>query len=210
MQRVASRLMPTPCSVCAHDRRAAIDSDVAHGVKSKRSIAIEYGLSHSALFRHIQHALRAAGIVQAMSSQGGKRKDFERPIDPLTGRPHRTPKEFANEVHAGLDKLLAGAGLAQEVSKLRARADKLASAAEASGDARTALLAIRELTRLLELQGRMVLESAQGRASDVASHPVWAELAGDIMQAVQGCDGCAARVSARIRMRLGEGGVPAC
>ena len=201
--------MSGTCSVCTHADRDAIDRAVAHGVKSKRTIALEHGLSHSAVNRHIKHALRAAGIVQAMSAGAGKEARLERPIDPLTGRPHRTPKEFANEVHAGLDKLLAGAGLAQEVSKLRARADKLASAAEASGDARTALLAIRELTRLLELQGRMVLESAQGRASDVASHPVFAQLAGEMLDAIQGCPECRARVSARIRMRLGEGGVPA-
>ncbi len=100
--------------------------------------------------------------------------------------------------------MLSGAGLAQEVGKLRVRADKLATTAEAAGDARTALLAIRELTRLLELQGRMILEASQGRASDVSTHPVWYALAGTIMHAIGPCERCRPLVERAIRERLGE------
>lgn len=99
---------------------------------------------------------------------------------------------------------MAGAGLAQEVHKLRARADALATQAEAAGDARVALLAIRELTRLLELQGRMMLEASAGRASDIAGHPVWAELSGTLMHVVGGCERCKPLVQQAIRERLGE------
>lgn len=99
--------------------------------------------------------------------------------------------------------MLAGQGLAQEVQHLRARADKLCSSAESSGDARTALLAIRELTRLLELQGRMILDASAGRASDVSTHPVWMTLAGLIMGCVGPCERCKPLVLSVIRERLG-------
>lgn len=111
--------------------------------------------------------------------------------------------QFAAQAQAAIAQMLSGATLAQEVSKLRTRADKICEQAEATKDARTALLAIRELTRLLELQGRMVLEASQGRASDVSSHPVWLTLSGLILGAIGGCPSCKPRVLAVIRERLG-------
>ncbi len=105
--------------------------------------------------------------------------------------------------------MLSGASLAQEVQRLRARTDRICSAAEAAGeegtikDPRTALLAIRELTRLLELQGRMILEASQGKASDVSAHPVWMTLAGLIMGAIGPCERCKPLVSQVIREKLG-------
>jgi len=99
--------------------------------------------------------------------------------------------------------------LAQEVGKLRERADRLCAQAEAQddqgrmADPRLALLAIRELTRLLELQGRMLLDAAAGRASDVSTHPVWMALAGLIMGAVSPCERCKPLVLQAIRERLG-------
>ena len=99
--------------------------------------------------------------------------------------------------------MLAGAHLAQEVGNLRARADRICAQAETTNDPRTALLAIRELTRLLELQGRMILDASQGRASDISSHPVWMTLAGLIMGAIGPCERCKPLVLQVIRERLG-------
>lgn len=104
--------------------------------------------------------------------------------------------------------MLSGSALAQEVSRLRERAERIAQDAEGDvegkgKDPRVGLLAIRELTRLVELQGRMMLEASQGRASDVSAHPVWMTLSGLIMQAIGPCDSCRAKVSAVIRERLG-------
>jgi hypothetical protein len=195
---VSIRIVASPCTVCSRPDRETIDKEVAHGVKSRRQIAFDYALSLSSLNRHVVHAVKAAGLVLRAKGETGQNGP--------EGRPTREGLGFANAVHSGLDRLMAGAGLAQEVAKLRSRADKLASEAEASGDGRLALLAIRELTRLLELQGRMMLEASAGRASDVASHPVWAELSGLLMHAVQPCDRCRALVTQAIRERLGDAG----
>ncbi len=106
-------------------------------------------------------------------------------------------------VHRRIDAILSGSQLIAEITSLRKRADRLCATAEATNDGRTALLAIRELTRLLELQGRLAIEAQQGRASDVASHPVWMSLASDIMSALAPYPEAGLAVSARIRERLG-------
>lgn len=190
-----NRIMPLPCSVCSHPDRESIDKQVAHGVMTRRNIALGAGVSLSALQRHIVHALRAAGMLRAAATERGETRP--------EGRPSHQGRNLAQEVHQGLDRLMAGAGLAQEVGKLRQRAERLCAQAETTGDARTALLAIRELTRLLELQGRMVLEASAGRASDVSSHPVWAQLSGLIMHQIAPCPRCKPLVTAAIRERLG-------
>jgi len=166
---------------------------LAHGVKSRNLLAIQYGVSTSALGRHIVHTRANAGLALIGSE---KAKQARRtPTGPAGG--------FAQQVHRGITQMLAGAHLAQEVGNLRARADRICAQAETTNDPRTALLAIRELTRLLELQGRMILDASQGRASDISSHPVWMTLAGLIMGAIGPCERCKPLVLQVIRERLG-------
>jgi hypothetical protein len=187
--------MPLPCSACHHPERETLDKEIAHAVKSKTALAKEYGLSLSGLARHVVHSRQHAGMVQLAKG--------------IRGSPGSPGGQFARSVHAGLAQMLSGATLAQEVSRLRVRADNICAQAEAQGengaikDPRTALLAIRELTRLLELQGRMLLEASQGRASDISAHPIWLTLSGLVMQAISGCDRCRPKVLAVIRERLG-------
>jgi hypothetical protein len=183
--------MPLPCSACHHPDRERLDRELAHAVKPRSALAKEYGISSSSLARHIVHSRSAAGIIL-----GGR------------GTPKPNSPGFAAQVHAGIAQMLSGASLAQEVSRLRERAEQIARDAEGDAegkgkDPRVGLLAIRELTRLVELQGRMMLEASQGRASDVSAHPVWMTLSGLIMQAIGPCDSCRAKVSAVIRDRLG-------
>lgn len=186
------RVMGLPCSACSHPDHEALDRELAHGQASRRALGIKYGMSSSAVSRHWDHVRARAGrVVLARAERVGR------------GSPAQEGQGFAAQVHAGIAQVLAGHGLAQEVGKLRARADALASTAEANGDARTALLAIRELTRLLELQGRMILDASAGRASDVSSHPVWMTLAGLIMGCVGPCERCKPLVLQAIRERLG-------
>ena len=187
--------MPLPCSACSHPDRETLDKELVHAVKSRGSLAKQYGLSTSGLARHLSHSRAMAGLV--MTEKG------------IRGTPASPSASFAQKAQGSIALMLSGASLAQEVARLRARADKICSSAEAQGedgaikDPRTALLAIRELTRLLELQGRMLLEASQGRASDVSSHPVWLTLSGLIMQAISGCPSCKAKVTLVIRERLG-------
>lgn len=187
--------MPLPCSACHHPERETLDKELAHAVKSRTTLAKEYGLSLSGLARHKAHAIAMAGLVETAKG--------------IRGTPAAQSPGFAQKVHAGIAQMLSGASLAQEVQRLRARTDRICAQAESAGedgtlkDPRTALLAIRELTRLLELQGRMILEASQGRASDVSAHPVWMSLAGLIMGAIGPCERCKPLVSQVIREKLG-------
>ena len=167
--------------MCTHADVERIDADLSRGVKARKAIAYQYRISEGAISRHVKHRQRAAGEIVRGSST--------------------TSSEAA--VHRKVNAILSGAALISEIATLRRRADALCTQAEASKDARTALLAIRELTRLLELQGRLALEAQAGRASDVSSHPVWMSLSSDIMSALAPYPEAAMAVAQRIRSRLG-------
>jgi hypothetical protein len=147
----------------------------------------QYGLSNGAIARHKVHRRAAA-------------------VEILRGQSERTPQQVGA---AGLatrkrvEAILSGGQLISEITGLRQRADRLCAQAEVTNDPRTALLAIRELTRLLELQGRLAIEAQQGRASDVSSHPVWLSLASDIMHALAPWPDAARAVAGKMRERLG-------
>ena len=49
--------MPKPCSVCIHKDRVIIDQHLLSGV-TYRTLAAQYGLSASALCRHMRHLAR--------------------------------------------------------------------------------------------------------------------------------------------------------
>ena len=65
--------------------------------------------------------------------------------------------------------------IAADVNALREKALSLGAKAEASKDYRTALMAVRELTRLVELLHRVKLDDSRD-ARDVAMHPAWQRL----------------------------------
>lgn len=192
--------MAGPCSACGHPERETLDKELAHAVKSRTMLAKEYGLSLSGLARHVVHSRAMAGLLMTASG--------------VRGTPASPSPAFAQQVQRGIAQMLSGASLAQEVHRLRARAEQISQ--EALGDAegkgkdpRVGLLAIRELTRLVELQGRMMLEASQGRASDVSAHPVWMTLSGLIMGAIGGCPTCRPKVSQVIKEKLGIAVAPA-
>lgn len=67
------------------------------------------------------------------------------------------------------------AGIAADVGALRVKCLELGLKAEQSKDYRTALMAVRELTRLVELLHRVQVDDRRD-AQDVASHPAWQRL----------------------------------
>lgn len=176
--------MPLPCSVCAHPELRAIDADLTAKTKSRKAIAFAYRISEGAISRHTKHRMIAAGKV-------------------LAGRSVRAALAAGQGPRQAVEAILSGSAMIGEITRLRQRADSFMAQAEASSDYRTSLLAIRELTRLLELQGRLAIEAQQGRASDVSSHPVWLSLASDIMSSLAPWPDAARAVAQCMRARLG-------
>lgn len=105
--------------------------------------------------------------------------------------------------HRALDSLLSGTSIVQELRSIKGRADRLAAAAEASGEPDVAIKALREMTRIIELQARLALEASQGRSADVSSHPVFHEAIGVIVQALSAHPLAARDVVTALREKLG-------
>lgn len=117
----------------------------------------------------------------------------------------RHRKHVARALVRAADKRhgLAEIGIANEVDRLRAEAERLGAAAKEKGDLRTALVAIRELTRLSELQSRLTLEAREARAEDISNHPVMHEFIALILSALNDCATCKARMLSICADKLG-------
>lgn len=96
----------------------------------------------------------------------------------------------------------AGNATRTELDALWSEAKRLGEAAEEKGDLRAALTAVREMTRLYELQARLVLQ-ARSDARDVARHPVYLELQADLLAVTRGCVACSEGIARKMRQRLG-------
>ena len=89
-----------------------------------------------------------------------------------------------------------------ELERLWTEAQRLGEAAEVKGDLRTALQAVREMTRLYELQARLIMQ-ARSDARDVAKHPVYLELQADLLAVTRSCVACSSGIARKMRQRLG-------
>jgi hypothetical protein len=176
------------CAVCRSPQVALIDRDLDSGEKSRKIIAEEYAQSQTALARHMDHRRRQSAFLAATNAAQRTRADH-------TSKEART--------HRALDSLLSGTSIVSELRTIKARADRLAAAAEASGEPDTAIKALREMTRIIELQARLALEASQGRSADVSAHPVFHEAIGVIVQALSGHPLAAQCVVSALREKLG-------
>lgn len=169
--------MAAPCSVCSHPDRTAIDAELSQGGSAVKC-AKTFGLNRHAINRHRTAHL---GIVSERA------------------------KGFAIvNAHQMVAASIAGNDLLNEMRTLQREAERYRAIAESEGSVKTALLALDRTTKLLELQSRLVLESAQGRASDVSSNPVWKELAALIMRSLEPYPEATKAVIAAIESKLGR------
>ena len=76
-------------------------------------------------------------------------------------------------------------GLLGQVKSLRDRADAILKRAETSGDAGTALRAIRELRGVLDLYGKVAGEITEGPTINVLLTPEWERIAATLLRALQ-------------------------
>lgn len=99
------------------------------------------------------------------------------------------------------------ASLFADVDQLRLKALQLGEKAEKKSDLKTALLAVRELTRLVELQHRMHVEDRRD-AAEVQRHPAWQRLQSALLSALREHPDAQASVIAAIASVLGAQGSP--
>lgn len=75
-------------------------------------------------------------------------------------------------------------------------------AARERGEWSLAIKAVRELTRMYELQARLVLEAREGRAADVGTHPLFQEFLAMLVTELRDHPEVVARVKALVRRKL--------
>ena len=95
-----------------------------------------------------------------------------------------------------------GDTMLRDVTALRQQAAELGKQAETNGDLRTALMAVRELTRITELVARLSLEARTCLNQDIGSHPVWHAVAANIFTALEPFPAAKAAVMATVRAAL--------
>lgn len=152
--------MPARCSVCVHPERKAIDHALISGLVSERQTARDHGINVSSVQRHKRRHLAA------LLTPGGA-KDPSMRAHAASVRAAKGAKEAHLATYAE--------GIAADVGALRTKALELGAKAEESKDYRTALMAVRELTRLVELLHRVTVDDRRD-ARDVALHPAWQRL----------------------------------
>lgn len=77
-----------------------------------------------------------------------------------------------------------GETLLAKVAGLEAEAHRLKDQAEDAGDIRTALVAVRELCRIVELQGRLLGELREQQVVNVLVNPEWIAIRAEMVAAL--------------------------
>lgn len=143
-----------------------------------------------------RNSMTALAIKAGVARQTMRRhRDLHLSVDARTLRVHQ-------ELRSSLDVTSASSEL--ERLYLQAQAD--GDAARQNKDLRTALRSIEVLTRVYELQARLVADAASRRRSDVTQHPAWLAVSGVIMTALRAHPDAERAVALAIERELGVGG----
>lgn len=81
-------------------------------------------------------------------------------------------------------EVVAGETLLAKVAGLEVEAHRLKDQAEEGGDIRTALVAVRELCRIVELQGRLLGELREQQVVNVLVNPEWIAIRAELVAAL--------------------------
>lgn len=138
--------MPRVCTVCSHPERQAIDAALIQSTPNRR-IAARYTLNEGSVRRHAASHLTETLRKGALAAAAKKPENIAEAARAEALFTTKQENEAAEVAHA--DDLIA------KVHKLATDAQRIATAAEASKDFRTALAGVRELTRIVELLAKL-------------------------------------------------------
>lgn len=184
--------MSRECSVCAHIHRRSIEAAMVQDQPSRR-IAADYGLNYQAVVRHRNNHLPAA--IRAAAAEAVRQADVAQNVAAapvrrrtralqLTDSPAPAPPPPVSPAPAPASAPAGQAGSAsapggvlnvyEQSIDLRDRAMALLEAAEAAGDIKTALTAIRESRGVLEHLSRLEERNqSRGPAVPLDQSPEW-------------------------------------
>ncbi len=110
----------------------------------------------------------------------------------------------AAKIHARVSTMAAVSETHDELSSIYGTLREDWASARQREDWNVAVKTVRELTRLYELQARLTLEAAAGRAQDVSQHPVFLEFMAGLVTELSAYPEALARLHALVRKRLGK------
>jgi len=142
--------VPRRCSICYHGDRETID-ELLLAKTSQVLIAEQFKVSPDAIFNHNKQHLH---LPMAKAAEKA-----------LVGR--CAPAKLRLERAQNAIEIAHGTDLLAQMSKLVGDATRIKERAEEKLDLRTALQGVRELTRLVELAGRLTGQLAGGSAFHV-------------------------------------------
>ncbi len=147
----------------------------------------------------VDAALLAGQSLRDIARQYGVSKDaVARYRNERMPVPLAAAKERAEETR--------GAGIVEQIHALAADARRIGSRAEAEGDLRTALIGVRELVRIVELQAKLSGELDERPQVNVLVAPEWLAVRGAIFAALAAHP--EARAAVAHALTSGEGGIP--
>lgn len=107
----------------------------------------------------------------------------------------------AIEIHQRIASHLEVTATSGDLLRLYERTRTDWEAARERGDWSTAIKAVRELTRIIELQARLVLQAGEQRAKDVAGHPAFTRWVSKMTPRL--CAACSREVASLCSSELG-------
>jgi hypothetical protein len=139
------------CTICSHDSRYDIDCFLVDRSMSYRDLAGRYGLSKTAIGRHVSEGHISELIALA----------------------------------ADAERAAAGESLLDRIEALQTHTLGILEATEETNEHRTALAAIREARRNLELIGEVTKELNRAPTLNLSLHPQYIEARTLIVQALE-------------------------
>jgi transposase-like protein len=169
--------MARRCSICDHQRRAAIDRALVTNDVGYRSVAQRFGISAPALFRHRNRHLPVTLAKGLESKQEGA--DSGAPPVPAQAvelAEHRRDLEARSERHA-IDVMA-------QLRAINAACLEVLTKARAAEKHSTLLGAVDRIHRQIDLQARLLGELQEGPTVNVLVAPEWHQIRLVVVQAL--------------------------
>lgn len=165
--------MSRRCTICDHPASKEINKCLVKG-QSIRSIARQFSVDDSAIFRHQKHLQK---ILTKAKEKPQK--------DPATIQREQDEKELVKMASENETKEIQDAGdLLAQLKEWMTRTESIYRQAEEAKDLRAALQAVREGRGNLELLGKLIGELQDGVTINLYNHPVWIDLRAVILTAL--------------------------
>lgn len=141
--------------------------------------------------------------IEAASLNGASERTIAKQYGVTSAAVHRHKSKHLPEAMVKSQQAREAAradDLLAKVRDLEAEARRIGGKAEASGDYRTAISAVRELVRIVELQARLIGELQEGVTVNIAVNPQWLQIKAVILETLREHHDLRARLAEKLEV----------